>query len=198
MISCAGMEGATGSQLQVRRFAGPSDYERMIDYFLGGDDALLRGMGVDPEKLPPRQVWLDSALLDHQRIDADKERSYLAWIHEGTAVGHSSINRIRIGEEAFIHLHLWVGSLRQAGLGTQYFRASAAEFMRAFRLRRLYCEPYAENPGPNRVLLKAGFRFLRRYRTVPGPINFEQDVNQYVLEFPADVAGRQAHAAGGA
>jgi hypothetical protein len=32
------------------------------------------------------------------------------------------------------------------------------------------------------VLLKAGFRFIRRYRTVPGAINFEQDVNQYVLD----------------
>ena len=176
------MEESTAPHIQVRSFAGPIDYERMVDYFLGADEVFLRGMGVDPQKLPQRQTWLESALLDHQRIDAEKERAYLAWIHQGVPVGHSSISKIRLGEEAFIHLHLWVGGLRQAGLGTQCFRASAAEFMRAFRLRRLYCEPYAENPGPNRVLLKAGFRFLRRYRTVPGPINFEQDVNQYVLE----------------
>jgi len=182
LVSCPGMEGSTGSQVQVRPFVGQIDYERMIDYFLGADDAFLRGMGVDPKKLPDRQAWLESALLDHQRIDAEKERAYLAWINQGIPVGHSSISKIRSGEEAFIHLHLWVGGLRRAGLGTQYFSASAAEFMRAFRLRRLYCEPYAENPGPNRVLLKAGFQFIRRYRTVPGPINFEQDVNQYVLE----------------
>ena len=182
MISCTGMEMATGSQVQVRPFAGQSDYERMIDYFLGADEVFLRGMGVDPKKLPDRQAWLEAALLDHRRTDAEKERAYLAWIHQGVPVGHSSINRIRVGEQAFIHLHLWVGGLRQAGLGTQYFSASAAEFMRAFRLRRLYCEPYAENPGPNRALVKAGFRFIKRYRTVPGPINFEQDVNQYVLE----------------
>ena len=180
------MEEATGPQVQVRPFAGRSDYERMIDYFLGADQAFLRGMGVDPKKLPQRQIWLESVLIDHQRIDAEKERSYLAWIHQGTAVGHSSINRIRIGEEAFIHLHLWVSGLRQAGLGTQYFSASAAEFMRAFRLKRLYCEPYANNPGPNRVLLKSGFRFVRRYRTTPGAINFEQDVNQYLLEGASD------------
>jgi len=192
------MEDATGSQVQVRLFVGQSDYERMIDYFLGADEVFLRGMGVDPKKLPDRQAWLESALLDHQRLDAEKERAYLAWIHQGVPVGHSSLSKIRLGEEAFIHLHLWVGGLRQAGLGTQYFSAAAAEFVRAFRLRRLYCEPYAENPGPNRVLVKAGFRFIRRYRTVPGPINFEQDVNQYVLEFPADSAGRQAHASGGA
>ena len=182
MISCPGMEGSTGLQIQVRPFAGQSDYERMIDYFLGAGEAFLRGMGVDPKRLPDRQAWLASVLLDHQRSDAEKGRAYLAWIHQGVPVGHSSISKIRPGEEAFIHLHLWVGGLRQAGLGTQFFSASAAEFLRVFRLRRLYCEPYAENPGPNRVLVKAGFRFLRRYRTVPGPINFEQDVNQYVLE----------------
>lgn len=191
------MQGTTDLQVQVRPFAGQGDFERMIDYFLGADHAFLRGMGVDPEKLPDRQAWLESALLDHQRIEAEKERAYLAWIHEGVPVGHSSISKIRVGEEAYIHLHLWVRGLRQAGLGTQYFSASAAEFMRAFRLRRLYCEPYAENPGPNRVLLKAGFRFIKRYRTVPGPINFEQDVNQYVLELPADSAGRRATARGG-
>jgi RimJ/RimL family protein N-acetyltransferase len=176
------MEITTASQVQVRPFVGQSDYERMIDYFLGADEAFLRGMGIDPKKLPRRQAWLESVLLDHQRIDAEKERAYLAWIHDGVPVGHSSISKIRPGEEAFIHLHLWARGLRQAGLGTQYFSASAAEFARVFRLRRLYCEPYAENPGPNRVLLKAGFRFIRRYRTVPGPINFEQDVNQYSLE----------------
>jgi RimJ/RimL family protein N-acetyltransferase len=43
--------------------------------------------------------------------------------------------------------------------------------------KRLYCEPYANNVAPNRVLEKAGFEFVKTDRTVPGPINFEQDVN---------------------
>jgi hypothetical protein len=30
--------------------------------------------------------------------------------------------------------------------------------------------------------MHSGFRFIKRYRTIPGAINFEQDVNQYVLE----------------
>ena len=97
-------------------------------------------------------------------------------------VGHSSINKIKVGEEAFIHLHLWVGHLRKAGLGTQFFMASVAEFMRKFGLKRLYCEPYAENSAPNHVVRKSGFRFVKRYKTTPGPINFEQDVNQYVID----------------
>ena len=176
------MRAAMGSEVQVRPFTERRDYERMIDYFLTADDALLLGMGVDRSRLPQREAWLESVMLDHERIDADKERSYLAWLYMGTPVGHSSINKIKVGEEAFIHLHLWDRGLRRAGLGTQYFTASAAEFARVFRLKRLYCEPYAENPAPNRVLLKSGFRFIKSYRTIPGAITFEQVVNQYVLE----------------
>jgi RimJ/RimL family protein N-acetyltransferase len=97
------------------------------------------------------------------------------------AIGHSSINKIQVGQEAFIHLHQWSQAHRRAGLGTRFFQLCVARFAEDFALKRLYCEPSADNPGPNRVLLKSGFRFVKRYRTIPGPINFEQDVNQYVL-----------------
>ena len=176
------MSGAVDPRIQVRPFVDRRDYERMIDYFLGASEDFLKGMGVDSGKLPEREEWLESVLLDHERDDGEKERAYLAWDYEGTAVGHSSINRIKVCEEAHIHLHLWDKSLRRAGLGIRFFQASAAEFVRLFRLKRLYSEPFAGNPAPNRVLLNSGFRFIKRYRTTPGPINFEQDVNQYVLE----------------
>jgi RimJ/RimL family protein N-acetyltransferase len=184
------MGDGTDPRTQVRPFAGRGDYERMVDYFLDADDAFLRGMGVDRNKLPRRDAWVDSAMRDQARPEGERDRSYLAWVYDGTVVGHSSINRIKIGEEAFIHLHLWVSGLRKAGLGTRFFEASASEFMRRFRLKRLYCEPYADNPAPNRVVMKLGFRFVKRYRTIPGPLNFEQDVNLYVLEQPLTAAGR--------
>jgi hypothetical protein len=61
-------------------------------------------------------------------------------------------------------------------------RRSIEVFLRRFALAQLYCEPYAGNPAPNQVLAKVGFRFVRRYRTTPGLINSEQEVNRYVLE----------------
>ena len=168
--------------IKVRPFAGRLEYEQMVDYFLDADDAFLQAMGVARSKLPPREEWISSVLRDHDRPSNEKERAYLAWIYGGVAVGHSSINRIEVGEAALIHMHLWVREHRGAGLGTGFFELSVARFARDFSLRRLFCEPYAENPGPNRVLLKSRFRFIKRYRTVPGPINFEQDVNQYVRD----------------
>lgn len=170
------------SRMKIMPFADRSDYECMVDYFLTSTEGFLRQMGVDPKKLPQREQWIESVLLDHERPDREKDRSYLKWIYDGTPVGHSSINKIEVGERAFIHMHLWVSDLRWAGLGTQFFMASVAAFIRMYGLKRLYCEPYAENPAPNRVLLKSGFRFIKRYRTVPGHINFEQEVNQYVYD----------------
>jgi RimJ/RimL family protein N-acetyltransferase len=87
-----------------------------------------------------------------------------------------------VGNEAFIHLHLWDPKLRKAGLGTEFVRRSAKFFFERFKLRKLLCEPWAENPAPNRVLEKLGFKFVRRYRTVPVAIAFEQEVNRYELE----------------
>jgi RimJ/RimL family protein N-acetyltransferase len=177
------------SSLEVRPFAGRQEYEQMVDYFLDADDKFLQGMGVDRSRLPPREDWISSALRDHDRPNCEKERAYVAWSLDGVAIGHSSINRIQMGREAFIHLHLWSRVHRRAGLGIRFFQLSVGQFARDFSLERLYCEPSAENPGPNRVLLKSEFRFLKRYRTVPGTINFEQDVNQYVRHFsPASTA----------
>jgi RimJ/RimL family protein N-acetyltransferase len=168
--------------VEVRPFAGRPEYEQMVDYFLDADDEFLQRMGVARSKLPSREDWVTSALRDHDRPNHEKERAYLAWVLDGVAVGHSSINKIHVGDDAFIHLHLWSRSHRQAGLGTRFFQLSVGQFARDFSLERLYCEPYAENPGPNRVLLKSGFCLVKRYRTIPGPMNFEQDVNQYVRD----------------
>ena len=161
----------------------------MVDYFLDADDGFLQSMGVARSKLPSREDWISSVLRDHDRPNQAKERAYLAWIYDGVAVGHSSINKIDYGEAAFIHLHLWSRLHRQAGLGTTFFRLSAERFAQEFSLKRLYCEPFADNAGPNRVLLKSEFRFIKRYRTIPGPMNFEQDVNQYVAHFSTPGTG---------
>ena len=139
-------------------------------------------MGVDQEKLPSRKDWLDRLLPDLERSDCEKQTYFLNWLYNEVAIGHSNVANIKYGEEAYIHLHIWVPEFRKAGMGTEFLRKSANAFIRKFALKSLYCEPYAENPAPNRALAKLGFRFVKRYRTVPGLINFDQEVNQYVIQ----------------
>ncbi|HEY0671005.1 MAG TPA: GNAT family protein [Longimicrobiales bacterium] len=172
------------TQLLVRPFESPEDYYGMIDYFHGlSDDQLLR-MGVDRNKLPARQQWFDRSWRDHQRAEDDpqRERFFLAWVFDGDVVGHSSINQIQWGERAYAHLHLWRSNLRQAGSGTEFFRRSISFYFERFHLKVIKVEPYAGNPAPNRVLQKLGFHFVKRHRTTPGPVNFEQDVNLYEID----------------
>jgi hypothetical protein len=60
-------------------------------------------------------------------------------------------------------------------------RQSADIYFEALRIEELYCEPYAFNIAPNRTLQKAGFSYVMTHETVPGPLNFHQPVNRWVL-----------------
>jgi RimJ/RimL family protein N-acetyltransferase len=172
------------SELLIRPFESPADYLGMIDYFHGASDDLLARMGVDRGRLPARQDWLERAWRDHERAEEDpqRDRFHVAWMLDGAVVGHSSINQIRRGDSASAHLHLWRADLRRAGIGGDFFRRSVSYYFTHFDLQVLRVEPYAENAAPNRVVEKLGFRFVKRYRTVPGPLNFEQEVNRYEMQ----------------
>ncbi len=166
----------------IRPVSKPAEYEPIVDYFLGAKEGYLRGMGVDPARLLGRAEWLAKLAADLLRPDRDKEACFVFWEVDGAPAGHSNVNKLRYGDEAFIHLHLWQPDLRRQGRGTALFRQSAAYFMDRFELRRLVCEPFAGNPAPNRAVPRAGFRFIRCYRRPEGGINFEQEVNRYELE----------------
>ena len=67
-------------------------------------------------------------------------------------------------------------------MGRQLVKLSLPFFFNLLHLERIWCEPYALNPAPNRTLEKVGFSFVKRYTTIPGSLNFEQEVNRWVLE----------------
>jgi RimJ/RimL family protein N-acetyltransferase len=170
--------------MAIRPVSSPVAFETIVDYFLRAKDEYLLGMGVERARLFGRAEWLERLTADLGRPDPEKEACFVLWEVDGAAVGHSNINKILYENEAFIHLHLWPPSLRRQGRGTDLFKQSAALFMERFKLRRLICEPFAGNPAPNRVVPRAGFRFIRSYRRPAGGINYEQEVNRYELELP--------------
>ena len=168
-------------KIDVRPFSSREEYLGMIDYFLDADDAYLRGMGADRSRFPSRNDWLREVLADQKRAESRKDRIYLGWFYNGRLVGHSSVNQIEIGEQAYLHLHLWDPALRRNGLGAEFLRRSIACFRRRLHLKRVICEPYADDVAPNRVLQKLGFTFIGRFKRVPGSITYEQDVNRWEL-----------------
>ena len=158
-----------------------SDIDQIIDYFLTADHDFLAGMGVNPKKLPDADSWQSLLNQDLTRSLPDRQFYYLIWELDHRPVGHSNINKIVFGQEAYMHLHLWQSQNRQAGHGIYFISQSISKYFQIFDLQNLFCEPYALNPAPNKILAKVGFELVKTYETTPGWINFQQTVNRWVL-----------------
>ena len=160
----------------------PQDFQLVTDYFLNASDTHLLKMGVDKRKLPNHSRWLQLLEEDYRKPFSEKEAHYLMWEQDGVAVGHSSINKLTYGKEGYIHLHVWNPDARKSGLGSYFISESITRYFEQFALKQVRCEPNAQNDAPNRTLKRIGFEFIKCYRTTPGWINFEQEVNSWVLD----------------
>jgi RimJ/RimL family protein N-acetyltransferase len=158
-----------------------SDINLVADYWLQPDKQFMVSMGVDLEKIPTREA-LAGMLATQIQLDYPQKQSYgLIWQLDGHAVGHSNVNKIVFGEEAYMHLHLWNAGSRQKGMGLQFVKMGLPWFFEKLQLKTIFCEPYALNPAPNKTLEKAGFEFEKEYITIPGSLNFEQPVKRWKL-----------------
>lgn len=157
------------------------DIELISQYWQNADEAFLKGMGADKNKLPSPAEFTEMMLAQIVAPIAEKKSYCIIWEFDGKAVGHSNVNKIIFGEEAYMHLHLWNADLRKQGLGFQFIKMAIPYFFEKLELKKLYCEPYALNPAPNKTMQKIGFEFVRSYITIPGYINFEQEVNLWEL-----------------
>lgn len=159
-----------------------TDISLIADYWSSSSEEYLHGMGADINKMPPRDHFI-KMLSGQLALPYDQKAALaLIWIVDGVPVGHCNVNQIQFGNQANMHLHLWKPLTRQRGLGTELLRKSIPIFFEKLKLKRLLCEPYAQNPAPNRILPKVGFHFVKTYQTIPGSINFEQEVNQWKME----------------
>jgi RimJ/RimL family protein N-acetyltransferase len=157
------------------------DIESLAQYWLRATPEYLRAMGADPAKRPEKGPMM--ALLSAQLTQSypEKQSYCVVWLSDEIAIGHSNVNKIQYGREAYMHLHLWNPEVRQKGAGTAFVGMSLPYFFENLKLETLYCEPYAFNPAPNKTLENAGFQFVESYSATPGSINFEQQVNLWEM-----------------
>lgn len=157
------------------------DISHICDYWFESDHEYLHSLGVDVVKLPKRE-HLEQLILDQiTRPYKVTEVYVLIWEYENKPIGHCNINSILYSKLAYIHFHIWKQAKRKKGIGTALVKKSLPFFFENFKLKNLYCAPYAHNPAPNKVLEKLGFEFLNQYVTTPGSINFEQEVKEWLL-----------------
>jgi RimJ/RimL family protein N-acetyltransferase len=143
-------------ELSVRPLAG-QDFDDFINYWLGLSPAEIERLGVAIDRLPTADR-MRSNLEAMLAAPAEDVTSFvLAWCIDDEAIGHSSLKDIVPGESGSIHLHMWRADLRGKGHGAHLFCLAAVDFYKRFNLKRIVCEPKAENPSPNRLLQRIGF-----------------------------------------
>ena len=158
-----------------------AEADLIIDYFHNATPQFLNSLGVDPARLPTRERWRER--YDHEfGLGVEQRKSFLVlWALDATPIGFSTADKIVIGDQAFMHLHIFEAGRRQQGHGAALVRQTANLYFATLRINDLYCEPYALNVAPNRTLQKAGFKYLMTHECVPGPLQFHQPVNRWVL-----------------
>lgn len=160
------------------------EVEVVINYFHGATPEHLELLGVDPTRLPSKAQWKHLYEYDYSQPRERRKSLLVLWQADGKNIGFSSVDKIKFGEEAYMHLHVFEPQSRKAGYGAMCVRQSVAIYFQSLELKRLLCEPNAFNVAPNRTLQKAGFRYVKTHMTVPGPLNFHQAVTQWAMEKP--------------
>jgi RimJ/RimL family protein N-acetyltransferase len=158
-----------------------SEVDLIIDYFHEASPEFLNSLGVDPSRLPDRAQW-KAAFERHFSVPIEQRKLFaVLWELEGEPVGFSTSDKIKFGQEAYMHLHILRPDGRQTGNGAIFVRQTAQIYFETLLITRLFCEPYALNAAPNRTLQSAGFKYIKSHETVPGPLNFHQPVTRWML-----------------
>lgn len=162
----------------------------MVDYFLKSEPSYLRSLGVDITKLPSKTDWLSFLTDEYTKAFPDKKYFCLGWEYDGQPIGHSSLDPIIYGKEAWMHLHIWHPHLRRQGLGSIFLAQSVAYYFEHFKLQQITCRPMAINDAPNKTLQKLGFQLIDSFETIPHRICFKQCINQYRLDRKSGIFNR--------
>ncbi|MBK8955128.1 MAG: GNAT family N-acetyltransferase [Saprospiraceae bacterium] len=170
----------SNDKISIRRIE-EKDITSIVNYFLNASKDFLNEMGVNPEKLPMRENWIQMISDDLLLPVESRKFYYLIWLFNDKAIGHSNLTNIDYNKEAFMHLHMWDATKRKAGIGTELIRLSLKHYFEDFGIKKLHCEPFTLNNAPNKALEKVGFDFIKEYTTTPGWICFEQPVKRWLM-----------------
>ena len=157
----------------------------IIDYFHTASHDFLKSLGVSPAKLPYRDDWEAFYRAEYSRPINKRRAILVLWELDEEPLGFSTADKIIFGQEAYMHLHILRPERRRSGYGANFVRETVKIYFSKLKIQQLFCEPYALNPAPNRTLQKAGFKYIKTHETTPGPLNFRQPVNRWLLELGA-------------
>lgn len=160
-----------------------SDIGLITSYWIDSDKSHLESMGVDINKLPTKEQFEKYLRIQIETPIEQKESYSIIWQSNKIPIGHCNTRPTIFGEEAHMHLHIWNKEERKKGIGYELVKLTLPLFFENLKLKDLYCEPYALNPAPNRIMEKTGFELEKEHKIIPGAFNFEQPVKRWHLSY---------------
>ena len=153
--------------------------DAFVAYFTGLNEEDCARMGIERARIPsPAQLH---ANLEVIIASAAPTTFILSWCIDDKVIGHSSLKDIIPGEFGTMHLHMWCTDLRGRGYGSRLFCLSAIEFYERFNLKRIICEPKADNATPNRMLQGIGFALVLTHVAASSELTPPAEVNRYEI-----------------
>ena len=138
-----------------------NEIKHIVNYWFSCSNEDLIRMGVDKSKLTSKEDFYKDLLNTFKQPIEESKSFYIIWYINDEPVGHNSYKDVIQGEIASIHLHMWNDKHRGKGFGAKLFCLSALEFYKLFSPKIIVCEPALNNPMPNAMLKKIGFKNWR-------------------------------------
>jgi RimJ/RimL family protein N-acetyltransferase len=111
------------------------DIAHLISYWQNASNEFLLAMGADPAKLPDAEQLQQMLLEQISRPYVEKASYCIIWLLNDKPIGHSNVNKIIFGKEAFMHLHLWNQSSRQSGIGSKLVERTIPYFFKNLEIK---------------------------------------------------------------
>ncbi|MFK8005079.1 MAG: GNAT family N-acetyltransferase [Saprospiraceae bacterium] len=168
------------SEITVREVE-KNDIQYIVGYWNNASTEDLLAMGIDVNNIDTLKNL--GARLEKQLMlsNEDKAAFVLVALLDKKPIGHCYVNNLIFGKEAFMHLHIWQNNSHKKGMGSAMVRQSIPYFFEKLKLQTLFCEPAAMNLGPNKTLEKIGFKFIKKYTTIPAGWTFQMEVNRWEM-----------------
>src|SRR3954447_24011900 len=116
-----------------------AEVDLIIDYFHSATPEHLEVLGVDPTRLPSPDRWRERYAAEYARPHTKRSALLVLWELDGAPLGFSTADKIRVGQDANMHLHIVPPQLRRAGYGSECVRRTAAMYFDVLEIERLLC-----------------------------------------------------------
>lgn len=169
-----------------------ADMKLQAEYFHSASDEYLYNLGVEVKKIREKSLFDPEEARKKLQIPVAERtaHSYAIVINQRT-VGLAIVKKIKFGEEADLHAHIFQAENRRQGLGSQVFFEVVRRAFTTFHLKKINCDPTASNPAPNKLLQKMGLQPLRTIETPAEGILRQRIANHY--EITKDLVEKWCH-----